>query len=157
MREKPEIINFDEVIQAGDVFLMKFKCPLCDAEVLTDAKNAYCINCKSDFKECVFTTDKKRFHRLIAGTQRKPGLVTKKLVRSLRAIQDNKCAYCWCNLHNKDFHVDHIVPIGFGGTNNIDNLALACPRCNLTAGGLVFSTLYAKQTYILRKRKDFQC
>lgn len=40
------------------------------------------------------------------------------------------CVYCNADLNECVVHVDHIVPLSRGGTNDIDNLALACDRCN---------------------------
>lgn len=42
------------------------------------------------------------------------------------------CAYCGKPLNRADRngHLDHLVPPGAGGTNNIHNLVLACGRCN---------------------------
>lgn len=34
-------------------------------------------------------------------------------------------------LQGATFHIEHIVPISKGGENVEDNLALACPSCNL--------------------------
>lgn len=39
------------------------------------------------------------------------------------------CVYCGNELD--DYHVDHITPLSKGGSNNLENLALTCPRCNL--------------------------
>lgn len=51
--------------------------------------------------------------------------------------QNGKCAYCgitisWNMPH--DIHVDHIQPLSKGGSNELDNLALACADCNLSKG-----------------------
>lgn len=41
------------------------------------------------------------------------------------------CYYC-----QKDFtcpvHVDHVIPLAKGGPHSIENLCLACPKCNVT-------------------------
>jgi 5-methylcytosine-specific restriction endonuclease McrA len=44
--------------------------------------------------------------------------------------QDSECAYCGCDI-SEDFHVDHIIPLAKGGTNEPDNICLSCPTCNL--------------------------
>ena len=28
------------------------------------------------------------------------------------------------------YHLDHVIPESLGGTDDVDNLALACPTCN---------------------------
>jgi 5-methylcytosine-specific restriction endonuclease McrA len=49
----------------------------------------------------------------------------------------NACEYC-C-LHQEDsplatLHIEHIIPKFHGGSDDIDNLALACIDCNLHKG-----------------------
>lgn len=38
----------------------------------------------------------------------------------------NTCAYCG----DEAKHVDHIIPVAHGGTNDLENLTAACARCN---------------------------
>jgi 5-methylcytosine-specific restriction endonuclease McrA len=62
------------------------------------------------------------------------GSQTRVLVRE-RA--QNACEYC--QLHQDDsplavLHVEHIIPRIHGGTDELDNLALACIDCNLHKG-----------------------
>jgi 5-methylcytosine-specific restriction enzyme A len=43
-----------------------------------------------------------------------------------------KCRHCTGQLLYSEFwHIDHLVPLSKGGSNDIDNLALSCVRCNL--------------------------
>ncbi len=49
----------------------------------------------------------------------------------------NTCEYC--HLHQEDsplaaLHIEHVVPKIHGGTDDLDNLALACIDCNLHKG-----------------------
>lgn len=41
-----------------------------------------------------------------------------------------RCAYC--ERKSTKWHYDHIVPKSRGGSDEFDNLALACPQCNLS-------------------------
>lgn len=43
--------------------------------------------------------------------------------------QDARCVYCRQMLHK--YHIDHKLPVSRGGTNDIANLQLLCPRCNM--------------------------
>ena len=40
------------------------------------------------------------------------------------------CTYCGKNLAKGRYAVDHIVPLGRGGTNDLNNLTMACIGCN---------------------------
>lgn len=44
-----------------------------------------------------------------------------------------RCEYCRMHqsLQGATFHVEHIVPPSLGGPSEVDNLAWACPSCNL--------------------------
>lgn len=41
------------------------------------------------------------------------------------------CQYCGAKAPDVELHVDHIVPVSKGGTNDPGNLVTACARCNL--------------------------
>lgn len=49
--------------------------------------------------------------------------------------------YEYCRMHQAfqgaTFHVEHIVPKSAGGSDDPDNLAWACPACNLTKSNRV--------------------
>jgi hypothetical protein len=44
-----------------------------------------------------------------------------------------RCEYCRMHqsLQGATFHVEHILPRSLGGPSELDNLAWACPSCNL--------------------------
>lgn len=55
----------------------------------------------------------------------------------VRERAQNACEYC--HLHQDDsplaaLHVEHIIPRVHGGSDELDNLALACIDCNLHKG-----------------------
>ncbi len=45
----------------------------------------------------------------------------------------SRCEYCRMSqsLQGATFHVEHVTPRSLGGSDSPDNLALACPACNL--------------------------
>lgn len=45
--------------------------------------------------------------------------------------QRESCYYCRKKLHKK-YHIDHVAPLSKGGSNDIHNIVLACPSCNLS-------------------------
>jgi 5-methylcytosine-specific restriction endonuclease McrA len=51
-------------------------------------------------------------------------------VAALLGLQKGRCAVCRDKLNAK-FHKDHIIPISAGGPNDIKNIQLLCPPCNL--------------------------
>jgi len=44
------------------------------------------------------------------------------------------CAYCGKRIFDYSFHIDHIIPVCQGGSNELENLIPACIRCNLRKG-----------------------
>lgn len=44
---------------------------------------------------------------------------------------ENRCAFC---LTEDDLTIDHILPLGRGGTNDLDNLQVLCRACNTWKG-----------------------
>lgn len=63
------------------------------------------------------------------------GSHTSEELNTLFKEQDGLCAYCEKLLYSsfeEPFHVDHKIPITRGGSNDISNIALACPDCNIS-------------------------
>jgi 5-methylcytosine-specific restriction endonuclease McrA len=55
----------------------------------------------------------------------------------VRERAGNRCEFC--HLHQEDsplalLHIEHIIPRSHGGSDDADNLALACIDCNLHKG-----------------------
>lgn len=53
-------------------------------------------------------------------------------IQRIFKAQKSKCYYCHDVL--EQYHIDHIVPIIRGGSNEPSNLVLTCPSCNLSKG-----------------------
>jgi 5-methylcytosine-specific restriction endonuclease McrA len=55
------------------------------------------------------------------------------LEQQVEARAAGRCEYCRMHqsLQGATFHVEHIVPRSRGGPAQLDNLAWACPSCNL--------------------------
>lgn len=53
--------------------------------------------------------------------------------RRAAARASGRCEYCRMHqaLQGATFHVEHATPTSAGGADALDNLALACPSCNL--------------------------
>lgn len=49
----------------------------------------------------------------------------------------NRCEYCRMHqsLQGATFHIEHVVPRSSGGSDDLGNLAWACPSCNLHKAG----------------------
>lgn len=57
------------------------------------------------------------------------GKFTKHDLDEIMRLQKGKCAYCAKSVRRKR-HIDHIMPIALGGTNDRTNLQMLCPSCN---------------------------
>ena len=64
-------------------------------------------------------------------------MIGPKIRAEVRSRANNACEYC--HLHQDDsplasLHIEHITPKMHGGSDDLDNLALACIDCNLHKG-----------------------
>ncbi len=59
--------------------------------------------------------------------------VPEALSRAVRGRAHGRCQYCLMHesLQGATFHVEHVIPQSKGGESTLENLALACPGCNL--------------------------
>ncbi len=54
-------------------------------------------------------------------------------IRAIRKAQRGACATCRVALGNR-YHVDHVVPLKLGGSNDRKNIQILCAPCNLKKG-----------------------
>lgn len=80
-------------------------------------------------KELFYTHNRKRKARLVSVG----GAHTRDDIARLLKLQKHRCAYCRCSIR-KSRHIDHIVPLKLGGSNDWTNLQALCPPCNLKKG-----------------------
>jgi hypothetical protein len=61
------------------------------------------------------------------------------LSRAVRVRARGRCQYCQMHesLQGATFHIEHIIPKSKGGYSKLENLALACPGCNLHKAGKI--------------------
>lgn len=59
--------------------------------------------------------------------------VSETLSRAVRSRARGRCQYCLMHesLQGATFHIEHVIPQSKGGDSTLENLALACPGCNL--------------------------
>lgn len=57
------------------------------------------------------------------------GSYTAQQIQDLLKRQKRKCYYCHKRLEK--YHVEHVIPLSRGGSNDISNIVIACPTCNM--------------------------
>ena len=77
--------------------------------------------------------NRRRARKLAAG-----GTYTAKQIQEQLARQKHKCYYCQKKLKKQGdkyiYHVEHVVPLSKGGSNDISNIVASCPFCNNSKG-----------------------
>lgn len=70
-------------------------------------------------------------HKRRARIRNAPGQsYTVEQISSLWNAVKHKCACCGCVISLKTRHIDHIVPLSRGGSNEIRNVQFLCAKCN---------------------------
>lgn len=88
-------------------------------------KNHY-INNREAYKAKIHT---RRARKNNNGGHLSPGIKQK-----LLTIQRGRCAICRVNIIKKDQHIDHVMPLVLGGSNEDRNIQITCSVCNLRKG-----------------------
>jgi 5-methylcytosine-specific restriction endonuclease McrA/uncharacterized protein YutE (UPF0331/DUF86 family) len=81
----------------------------------------------------VFTSSNGKMNdmaRMITSRRR----ITPQIRRAVFERDSFTCQYCGYKGTGETLHLDHIKPMMLGGTDDIDNLATACPNCNMLKG-----------------------
>lgn len=91
------------------------------------------------FQDCIeYKSTKKKYERVkkTRPFARKRQWLSFQVRREVAARDKYRCVYCGVHAKKRGVktHVDHIVPLAKGGSNEISNLCLACEACNLKKG-----------------------
>jgi putative transposase len=71
-------------------------------------------------------------------------------------LDRGQCAQCGANVYlelTEEQHMDHIVPLAVGGTNDLSNLQLLCAPCNLAKGKQLIDVRSSVPPYLLSARR----
>ena len=82
--------------------------------------------------------------------------VPETLSQAVRLRADGRCQYCLMHesLQGATFHVEHIIAKQHGGTDEADNLCLACSECNWAKGPNLAGLLGGKLYPLFNPRKQ---
>jgi 5-methylcytosine-specific restriction endonuclease McrA len=74
---------------------------------------------------------RKYHHDYRAKKRNASGQFTVEGLRLKYAFQGECCYYCKRKVRWKEKHIDHKIPLIYGGTNWLSNIAISCASCNL--------------------------
>lgn len=77
-------------------------------------------------ENCKALDHKRRARKLKAG-----GSFSVAEIRAMLKRQRGKCVACRIDI-SKNYHIDHRMPLALGGSNDVSNIQLLCPHCNLS-------------------------
>src|SRR5690625_2952755 len=68
------------------------------------------------------------------------------------------CQYCGRSAPEVELHVDHLIPVARGGTNEQINLLAACTDCNLSKQAMLLpgDVIKQKQTEIIKRTNVYE-
>ncbi len=80
--------------------------------------------------------------------ERRPFLWSEKYEMLLKS--SGRCAHCGKTISESNVTVEHIIPLSYGGTNDMDNLVALCPDCNAEKDNCI----YEPKLYYKHLKKD---
>ena len=80
------------------------------------------------------------------------------LAAEVQTRAGQRCEYCKMHqaLQGASFHIEHVLPSSLGGPTKLENLAFACPSCNLHKSDQTEATdsLTGNQAPLFNPRRD---
>jgi len=87
------------------------------------------------YKRKYIESENGKNHRAVVKRRRRVNGGYSLEVNDMVYVKDEYGGYCpYCNQKIDDGHIDHIVPVIKGGTNDRDNLVYCCATCNMSKG-----------------------
>jgi len=73
-------------------------------------------------------------HKRRAQKTRAGGTHTAADVAAILKAQGHRCVYCQADLRKVKRHIDHVMPLALGGSNDKTNIQILCEPCNRSKG-----------------------
>lgn len=84
-----------------------------------------------------------------------PKRITAKLKLKVYRRDNFCCVYCGSYpTQDNNLTIDHVVPIKFGGTKALSNLATCCQKCNSLKGSMLLTQFIKAYDIIITKEID---
>ena len=97
-----------------------------------------CDQCKCTGKEVIRSSEVRRRRSRVSASAVSPLAIRSQLrpKTKFEVLQKSGfcCVYCGRKAPDVQLHVDHIVPVALGGSNDLSNLVAACSECNIGKG-----------------------
>jgi hypothetical protein len=103
------------IIPVYDYFMLNYK----------DANQLLYVALSRAKEKIIFVNKKQQFDET-----NKRKLFSEFEKQSIASLNDYKCNLCRVNLVDRDFDIDHKIPIAKGGKNSIENLQPLCKKCH---------------------------
>lgn len=153
IEENEFIIPKLKVVYYGRKYLFKNVCYRCHKSFISRSGNelfcSYCVDSQKDV-EVLVDTDK---YRHLVRVEQANGLVYKRKTKNYLKVykrDDYTCQYCGAD---SDLTIDHIQPFSSGGSNDLDNLVVACRHCNSVLNDKVFDSFELKRKFLWKRLK----
>ena len=78
--------------------------------------------------------------------QRRRKTFTSALRHEVFKCNKYKCVECGATNKERILHIDHIIPICQGGTDELDNMQTLCAECNFAKSGRIYNSLPTPST-----------
>lgn len=95
-----------------------------------DELKAYYAGWQRDNKDRVYAY----IHKRRARKKQCGGSHTAADIAEILKSQGYLCPYCKASLKRRKRHIDHVLPLALGGSNDRSNIQVLCPPCNLSKG-----------------------
>lgn len=135
--------KFDTVLEAC-VYIHEHSVPFADIKILTENFESVNYTKSKIGNESAKSKNAKRKAKRIA--------FTKSIRRQVYDKCGGSCGICGKPVDYDTFTIDHITPLSRGGTNDIENLQVACKECNMIKGNSTDREFAGRITNILSKQ-----
>ncbi len=127
---EPYICWYSSRRKSGNTHLFRRLCPLCK-EASEEKYRPRHLERRHQWGQENPELERVYRHARRARLRNAQGSHTAQDIQEQHKRQKGKCYWCGSKLP-KRYHIDHVIPLSRGGSNDASNLVIACQKCNLS-------------------------